>query len=137
MIARAFLKQDPFEVWGTGEQIRNWTYVEDIVAGTLLAAGKIDDGTAINLGTMERIRVIDAVKEVMRITGHRAEIKLRPEMPTGPLNRVADNALARRLLGWEPMTKFFDGLRRTQEWYFATKKPDEVRAHFEHRLTER
>jgi len=41
MIARAFVKQDPFAVWGTGEQIRNWTYVDDIVAGTILAAEKL------------------------------------------------------------------------------------------------
>ena len=33
MIARAFIQQNPFEVWGTGEQIRNWTYIDDIVEG--------------------------------------------------------------------------------------------------------
>src|SRR5256885_10709382 len=37
MIARAFLGQDPFEVWGDGTQIRNWTYIDDIVEGTILA----------------------------------------------------------------------------------------------------
>ena len=36
-------------VWGNGEQIRNWTYVDDIVEGTILVAEKVDDGTAINL----------------------------------------------------------------------------------------
>src|SRR5438309_9313189 len=54
MIARAFTRQDPFEIWGNGEQIRNWTYVRDIVEGTILTAELIDDGTAVNLGTMER-----------------------------------------------------------------------------------
>ena len=98
MIARAFVKQDPFDVWGTGEQVRNWTYVKDIVRGTILAAERIDDGTAVNLGTMERTRVIDAVREVLRCTGHRAQIKLLPDMPTGPVNRVADNSLAKQLL---------------------------------------
>jgi len=53
MIARAFIGQNPFEVWGDGNQIRNWTYVDDIVHGTILAAEKIDDGTAVNLGTMD------------------------------------------------------------------------------------
>ena len=56
MIARGYLKLDPFEVWGNGEQIRNWTYVDDIVSGTIAAAEHITDGTSINLGTMERIR---------------------------------------------------------------------------------
>ena len=64
MIARAFVKQNPFVVWGTGKQVRNWTYVSDIVDGTLLAAERISDGTAINLGTMERVSVLDAVEEV-------------------------------------------------------------------------
>ncbi len=137
MIARAFIGQDPFEVWGAGNQIRNWTYIDDIVRGTLLAAERIDDGTAINLGTMERIRVIDAVKMVMEYTGHRAEIKLRPDMPTGPLNRVADNALARKLLGWEPRVQFPEGLRRTIDWYFSNKDRQQVRCMLEKKLTER
>jgi len=137
MIARAFVGQNPFEVWGSGNQVRNWTYIDDIVRGTMLAAERIDDGTAVNLGTMERVRVIDAVKMVMEYTGHRAEIKLCPEMPTGPLNRVADNSLAKKLLGWEPQVKFADGLRRTIDWYYATKDRDQVRGSLQHRLTER
>lgn len=137
MIARAFIKQNPFLVWGTGEQIRNWTYVGDIVRGMILAAEKIDDATAVNLGTTERIRVIDAVKEVLRYTGHKAKIELHPEMPTGPYNRVADNSLAKRLLGWEPMVKFRDGLHKTIDWYFATKKREEVENILEKLLLER
>ena len=137
MIARAFVKQDPFVVWGNGEQIRNWTHVSDIVAGTILAAERIDDGTGINLGTMERTRVIDAVREVLRYTGHQARIELHPEMPTGPMNRVADNALGRKLLGWEPQVEFMHGLHRTIDWYFSTKDPEAIRRTLDTRLTER
>jgi nucleoside-diphosphate-sugar epimerase len=137
MIARAFLGEDPFVVWGTGQQVRNWTYVTDIVSGTILAAERIDDGAAVNLGTMERIKVIDAAQEVLRYTGRQARIETRPEMPTGPLNRVADNSLAKRLLEWEPQVMFMDGLHKTIDWYFATKDRETVRAEFERRLTER
>jgi nucleoside-diphosphate-sugar epimerase len=137
MIARAFLKKNPFEVWGTGEQIRNWTYIDDIVSGTIRAAETIDDGSAVNLGTMERTRVIDAVKEVLRYTGHDAEIKLLPNMPTGPYNRVADNSLAKKLMDWEPQTKFIDGLHKTIDWYYSTKNPAEVEKIFDRMLTER
>ena len=137
MIARAFVGQDPFEVWGDGNQIRNWTYVDDIVNGTILAAEKINDGTAVNLGTMERIRVIDAAKMVLEFAGKKAEIRLRRDMPTGPANRVADNALAKKLLGWEPKTKFRDGLKKTMDWYFESKKRDEVRGVLEKMLTAR
>ena len=137
MIARAFVKQDPFVVWGNGEQIRNWTYVGDIVAGTIRAAEVIEDGMPVNLGTMERTRVLDAVNEVCRYTGHRPKIDLHPEMPTGPMNRVADNSLARNLLGWEPQMKFIDGLHRTIDWYFGTKNRHEVARILERVLTER
>ncbi len=137
MIARAFVAQNPFIVWGNGEQIRNWTHVDDIVSGTLRAAEVIDDGTAINLGTMERTRVIDAVHEVLRYTGHDAAIELHPEMPTGPMNRVADNSRAKRLLGWEPKVKFMPGLRNTIDWYFSTKDHKKVAAELDTLLTER
>jgi nucleoside-diphosphate-sugar epimerase len=137
MIARAFLRQNPFEVWGDGTQIRNWTYIDDIVRGTILAGEKIDDGTAVNLGTTERIRVIDAVHMVFEFTKYKAEIKLRPDMPTGPLNRVADNKLAKQLLGWQPEVLFREGLRRTVDWYYKTKDPAQVKKVFAHLLTER
>src|SRR3989338_3645685 len=115
MIARAFIKQDPFEVWGDGNQIRNWTYIDDIVNGTILAAEKIDDGTAVNLGTMERNRVIDAVNLVFEYTNHKSKIKFRLDMPVGPLNRVADNSLAKKFLNWEPKVLLKEGLKRTVE----------------------
>jgi len=137
MIARAFLGQNPFEVWGDGMQIRNWTYIDDIVEGTILAGEKIDDGTPVNLGTMERIRVIDCAKMVCELTGHKADIKLLTNMPTGPLNRVADNSLAKKLLGWEPKVLFREGLKRTIDWYYATRDKEEVKRTFSRMLTER
>jgi nucleoside-diphosphate-sugar epimerase len=137
MIARAFVRQDPFEVWGDGTQIRNWTYVEDIVSGTILAAEKIEDGTAVNLGTMERVTVLDAVHMVTERAGYKPQIRLRRDMPTGPINRVADNRLAKKLLGWEPKTPFREGLRKTMDWYFASKQKEEVRDVLESMLTAR
>lgn len=138
MIARAFIGQNPFLVWGTGEQIRNWTYIDDIVNGTILSAEKIDDGTALNIGTMERIRVIDAVREILRYTKQEhVTIQTQPHMPTGPLNRVADNSLARKLLGWEPKTKFIDGLHKTIDWYYSIKNREQVKQILNRMLTER
>ncbi len=137
MIARAFVGQNPFEVWGDGTQIRNWTYIDDIVRGTILTAERIDDGTAVNLGTMERVRVIDAVRLVLEYTGHRADIKFRPDMPIGPLNRVADNRLAKERLGWQPLVPFPQGLCRTIDWYLSTKDRAEVRQILDRQLMER
>jgi dTDP-D-glucose 4,6-dehydratase len=54
------------------------------------------------------------------------EIKLLKDMPTGPLNRVADNSLAKELLGWEPQWDFVNGLHKTIDWYFTNKDKKEV-----------
>ena len=137
MIARAFIQQNPFEVWGTGEQIRNWTYIDDIVEGTILAAEGIDDGTAVNLGTMERIRVVDAAAMILRRMGVEVPLKFLPHMPTGPYNRVAANRLAKELIGWEPRVPFREGIVKTIDWYVNNRNPDEVRSQLQSMLTER
>lgn len=137
MIGRAFLKQDPFIVWGTGEQIRNWTYVSDIVEGTIRAAETIEDGTAVNLGTMERTSVMQAASTILERCNLDIKIQPDPSKPTGPYNRVADNSLAKKLMGWEAKVSFSDGLDRTIRWYFDTHEREGVAKDFEASLTGR
>lgn len=137
LIAKAFIKQNPFEVWGDGTQVRNWTYVDDIVRGAILVAEKIHDGSAVNLGTTERIRVIDAVGMICKHFNHKPKIVFKKNMPVGPLNRVADNRLAKKLLGWEPEVKFKDGIKKTIEWYIKHRQVDKVRSQLKQMLTER
>jgi nucleoside-diphosphate-sugar epimerase len=144
MIARAFLKQDPFDVWGDGTQIRNWTYIDDIADGTVLAAEHIDDATAINLGTMERTTVTQAVGLITGLAklyegyeDYNPKFNYLLDMPTGPLNRVADNTLAKELLGWEPKITFNKGVINTMKWYFESKTPSKVELIMARGLTER
>ena len=126
-IAKAFIKQDPFEVWGNGEQIRNWTYVEDIVDGIIKLVEKVDDAIPVNLGTEERIKVIDMVNLVFKYTGfYPKKIKFL-SMPTGPINRVADISLAKKLLNWQPKYDFKTGLKKTIEWYFENKNKNFIK----------
>jgi len=133
-IAKAFIKQDPYEIWGDGQQIRNWTYVEDIVDSLLLAVEKIDNATAVNLGTTERIKVIEMVNLIFKYTNFYPKKIQFLKMPTGPLNRVADNSLAKKLLGWQPKYRFNEGLKKTIAWYFSTHKVEEVKKDLERLL---
>jgi len=110
------------------------SHLVDVLVERAASVRIVDD---LSSGRMEHTRVIDAVKEVLHYTGHKAKIELRPEMPTGLYNRVADNSLARRLLGWEPEAKFMDGLHRAIDWYFAAKDRREVKAILDRMLTER
>lgn len=137
MIARAFTDQDPFEVWGTGRQVRNWTHVSDIVEGTLRAAERIDDGSAINIGTTERTTVAECARAVLSYMGKNAKLAFDPSKPTGPYNRVCDLTLCHERLGWTPQVKFRDGLHATIDWYVAHHDRELVRASLDHALTER
>jgi len=145
MIGRAFIKQDPFKIWGDGNQLRNWTHVSDIVSGTIAAAEYEGDYIAVNLGTMEKTSVLQAAVMAIEYARERhgqeyhPELEFLTEMPTGPKNRIADNKLAKKELGWEPKIKLADGLRETAKWFFETQDVEKVKAHFadEMKLTER
>jgi nucleoside-diphosphate-sugar epimerase len=137
MIARAFVNQNPFVVWGTGQQVRNWTYVSDVVEATIAAAERIDDGRAVNVGTTERITVVEAVQQILEYTRKDPTLEFDPTKPTGPYNRVCDNSLASELLGWRPLVPFAQGLKRTIDWYFKTHDAGQVAGLLPHALTER
>ncbi len=137
MIARAFTDQDPFEVWGTGKQIRNWTHISDIVEGTIRAAELIDDGSAVNIGTTERTTVADCARAVLSYMGKTATLVFDPSKPTGPYNRVCDLTRCREKLGWSPQVKFREGLHATIDWYLAHHEAAKVRASLDRALTER
>jgi len=134
MIARSFVRQDPFVIWGDGTAIRNWTYVDDIADGMVAseALAKMHGAAVVNLGTMERNTVRHAAETVIGLArelyyhDYQPTIQLAPEMPVGPLNRVAENShmLA---LGLEPLP-LQEGLRRTLRWYYETHDAEKVRA---------
>ncbi len=135
-IAKTMLKQDPFEVWGNGRQVRNWTFVEDNVSGALLAAEHLNRG-AINIGVEERLTPALATGIIWDLMGwHPETVRTDETKPTGPQNRVADSTKLKSL-GWQPYYTFRKGLEKTIEWYVANHSAASLRYDLERRLTER
>jgi UDP-glucose 4-epimerase len=139
LIAKSFIRQSPFEIWGNGQQTRNFTYVDDIVEAFVLACRHIDDGTAVNAGTDEFISLADAAEAVFREMGWRPEggLALSPDRPVGVIHRAADTSLAHELTGWIPKHTLEDGLAATVAWYSNNKDVDNVRRNLEGLLMER
>lgn len=138
LIAKAFIGMDPYEIWGTGEQDRNFTYVQDIVDALVHAAEKIEDGSAVNAGRDDRITLNQAAETVFDIAGWRPkQIKHDTSQPQGVASRAADLTRARKVLGWEPRVSYREGFKRTIDWYFAHKNQEEVKANFDRLLMER
>jgi UDP-glucose 4-epimerase len=138
LIAKAFIRMDPYEIWGNGQQDRNFTYVGDIVEGMIRAAERVEGAKAINIGTAEHIKVIDAARKVfaaLRFTPK--SIAFDTTKPVGVFSRAADLTRTRALLDWEPSTSLEDGLTRTIAWYAKTHDPADVAAHLGRIVLER
>lgn len=138
LIAKAFIKMDPFEIWGSGEQERNFTYVSDIVDCLMLAAEKITDGGVVNAGRDDRITLNEASELVFDIIGWRPKQVIHDlSKPQGVTSRAADLTKARKLLGFQPRVSYKDGFKRTIEWYVTHRKKEEVAARLNTLLMER
>jgi len=123
LIYKAIRMTDPYVIWGDGQQERDFTYVEDIVHGTILASERVFDGNPINLGTGQKHKLIDVAETIFSLVNWKpTRVKFEPSMPVGPLSRALDNTRARELLGWEPIFSLEEGLRKTIEWYRQTRK---------------
>jgi nucleoside-diphosphate-sugar epimerase len=122
LIARALMRQDPFVIWGSGNQERNFTFVDDVVEGCLRSAVCIEDGSAINIGTDEVVSVFSAAKTICSSVGHHpSEYAFDTSMPQGPIARAASVALQRKILHWSPTVSFETGIRSTIDWYRSNR----------------
>jgi len=137
-ICKALIKMDPYEVWGTGQQDRNFTYVSDIVSGLMLSAEKIVDCLSINLGTEEITKVIDSVKTVCKMVGHTpSEFFCDTSKPEGVYARAASTVNQEKWLGWKPTVLFEEGIATTIEWYINNTDVDQLKNNLERKLYER
>ncbi len=138
LIAKAFVKQDPYVIWGTGEQDRNFTYVQDIVDALILASQKIENGSPVNAGRDDRITINQAAELIFKIVDWRPDLIMHDkEKPQGVASRAADLTNAKALLNWSPKFNYIDGFERTIDWYFKNNKQEKVKANLEKLLMER
>jgi len=123
LIYKTLQKMDPFSIWGNGQQERDFTYVEDIVDGTILASERVFNGVPINLGTGQKHKLIDVAQLIFDLVNWKpTNIKFETSMPVGPWSRALDNTRARKLLGWRPKFSLEQGLKKTIEWYKQSSK---------------
>jgi len=138
LIVRALLKQDPYVIWGDGTQVRNFSYVRDIVTGMVAAAESVVDGSAVNLGSETVYSTLDVAKTIWQLTGFSPkEVKFEREKPTGVHYRNADSERARRLMSWTAATTLEQGLTKTIAWVEATTDLSALRDNLEKQLLER
>ena len=114
-------KHESPPVYGDGKQSRDFTYVENVVEGTILASQVPGVGRAevFNIALGEEHTVLDVLNELNAIMGLSIPPKLVPKRPGDVYRTYADASKAERLLGWKGSVTFSEGLRRTVEWFRA------------------
>ena len=138
LIAKAFIKMDPYIIWGDGKQDRNFTYVQDIVDALILASEKIEDGSAVNAGRSDRLTINQTIELVFDLVGWRPKkIERDLSKPQGVASRAADLTRAGKVMGWAPKVSYREGFQKTIDWYFANHKIELVKANLKKALIER
>lgn len=111
----------PFPLFGDGSQIRDFTFVDDVVTANLLAASDSSPiGSTFNVCGGSETRLLDLVDLVGRTVGRPVEIDWRPAQP-GDVHRTGgDSSQAHRHLGWEPTVSLAEGISRQVAWHLRS-----------------
>jgi len=113
------LHKQPLPITGTGEETRDFTYVDDVIQG-LLSAGVANEavGEAMNFASGREVTVAHLAGLINELTGNPAGVRYVPRRSWDNITRrCASVEKAGRLLGYRPHTEFDTGVRRTWEWF--------------------
>lgn len=114
----AILHNEPPTIYGDGEQTRDFTYIENVVHANLLAAkAPKTNGEVINVACGESVTVNQIIAAINQLLGKQVKAKYVDTRPGDVKHSLADISLAKRLIGYEPLVDFEEGLRRAIDWY--------------------
>ena len=112
------LRGEDITLYGNGSQTRAFCYVDDLISGLVGMMQTPKDTTGpVNLGNPHEIPVRELAERIVRLTGSRSQIVLRPLPVDDPLQRCPDISLAQNLLDWQPHVALDAGLRRTIDYF--------------------
>ena len=121
LIRRVVERHAPIEVWGDGNDIKDFIYIDDIVEGLLLAMEKINGFDVVNIASGNQYRVRDLLDIIIELDGYKdAKVEYDVTKPTMIPKRLIDPSKAKKLLGFEAKTPIEEGLKKTIEWYRST-----------------
>ena len=107
--------------WGTGNATREFLYVEDAAEAIVLAAEKYSKPDLVNLGSGEEISVRDLMEMIRAMVGATGVVRWDHTKPDGQPRRSLDTSRAAREFGWRAKTSLPAGLKKTIEWFAASR----------------
>jgi len=113
----AMLKGQPIKVYNYGNMKRDFTYIDDIVAGTISAIERPMEFEIFNLGNSNSVNLMDFIKIIEEELGIKAKKEFLPLQPGDVVETKADIQRSKELLGFEPKTDLRTGIRKFLAWY--------------------
>jgi len=110
------------EVWGTGQPVREWLYVDDAAEALTRGLTVAEQKTLLNIGHGEGISIADLARHIGEAVGFRGEVRFDVTKPDGAPYKTVDGTRAEKIFGWKPATPMARGLRETIAWYESNKK---------------
>ena len=130
LVRRAIERQNPFEVWGDGLDLKDFLYIDDFTEGMLLAFAKSDHFMPINIASGIPVTIRDVLGVILKTAGHNgAQVKFDSTKPTMIPKRMIDISKMQQLTGWTPETNLTEGIAKTIDWYkkfFQDKTPESL-----------
>lgn len=113
--ARAAAKENPFEVWGTGKQGRDFVHIDDILDFVNILMNEVHDGSAYNIGSGKLTCFLDLIDIFTKFAGYRPEIKPLLDKPVGVQSRYANMDVVHKKFGWKPKISLEEGMKRVYD----------------------
>jgi UDP-glucuronate 4-epimerase len=111
----------PTPVYGDGSMQRDFTYIDDIIDGTVAAINNCEGYEIYNLGESRPVRLDELIREIEKALGKKAVINRLPMQPGDVYQTYADVTKAKEDLGYEPTTELADGLAKFVKWFREIK----------------
>jgi nucleoside-diphosphate-sugar epimerase len=109
---RAAKREDPFEVWGTGKQGRDFVHIDDIIDLIFILMANVKDGSGWNIGSGKLTSFLELIELFCVIAGYKAEIKPLLDKPVGVHSRYCNMDLIQEKFGWQPKISLREGMTR-------------------------
>lgn len=104
------------EIYGDGEQTRDFTFIDDIVQANVAAAERGRSGSVYNIGGGSRVTVREVLKKLSTVLGQEPKLRFREPQAGDARHTAADTSRARQELGFSPKTSLEEGLRAEASW---------------------
>jgi GDP-L-fucose synthase len=118
LVRKAVEHQDPYEVWGSGDEVRDFLHASDLARGCLLALEKYATCDPVNLGYGKAVTIKELVRVILEAAGHEsATVVFSASKPTTIPFRMVDTSKAKKVLGFQPQVSLQEGLTDTVNWY--------------------